>query len=303
MSQSEIVVGVNGSPSSLRAAEHAGAEAARRGLPLLLLHAWQTYPLYEGSPLFSTEDVEQAEGWVLADAQAALRRTAPDVEVRTRLRQERADVALIEASRSAALLFAGCHGGSSFWMGPVLGHITTHAHCPVVAVPPTAAVGPGDVVVGVDGSAVSSAAVGFAFDQAARWDATLRAVLAVTPTFDAYVASPEALDELRERGRRHLAESLAGHRDRHPDVEVQCSVSVSDAVPALQEAAAGAGLLVVGSHGRGALLRVALGSVSGSLLRAAPCPVAVVRSEHAITGHAIAEHVGADEHLVPVPLL
>jgi nucleotide-binding universal stress UspA family protein len=46
---------------------------------------------------------------------------------------------------------------------------------------------------------------------------------------------------------------------------------------ALQGAAASAGLLVVGSHGRGALLRAALGSVSSSLLRSAPCPVVVVR--------------------------
>lgn len=54
-------------------------------------------------------------------------------------------------------------------------------------------------------------------------------------------------------------------------------VSLDGPLLALREAAGTAALLVVGSHGRGALLRSALGSVSSSLMRSADCPVAVVR--------------------------
>jgi nucleotide-binding universal stress UspA family protein len=45
----------------------------------------------------------------------------------------------------------------------------------------------------------------------------------------------------------------------------------------LLEAAAGADLLVVGSHGRGPLGEVLLGSVSHRCVQHAACPVAVVR--------------------------
>ena len=53
-------------------------------------------------------------------------------------------------------------------------------------------------------------------------------------------------------------------------------VSTEHPVRALRSAADGASLLVLGSHGRGALLRYALGSISTTVLRVAPCPVAVV---------------------------
>jgi len=48
--------------------------------------------------------------------------------------------------------------------------------------------------------------------------------------------------------------------------------------PTLRRLGRDAGLVVLGSHGRGAVGRVLLGSVSGSMLREAVCPVAVVRT-------------------------
>lgn len=300
MSASCVVVGVNGSPSSLRAVEHGAAEAARRRVPVHLVHALEVVPAFDGLALVPLDAVEQAGARVLREAAERLQSVAPGVEVSTTLVPERPDAVLVDASRTAALLVLGRHEGSRAWAGPLLGRVSARAHCPVVVVPPGGVPADGAVVVGVDGSAVSAAAVDVAFESASRWGRRVVAVLAVTPTFDAYVASPVALDELRERGRRFLSESLAGACQRWPDVEVQPSVHVADAVPVLLEAAQDAALLVVGSHGRGALLRAALGSVSSSLLRTAPCPVVVVRPEDA-AGHR-AQH-RADEGLVGTPLL
>ena len=87
----------------------------------------------------------------------------------------------------------------------------------------------------------------------------------------------DALAKMHETLRSQLSESLAGWSDKYPDVPVTSLVSLEHPLQALRAATSDARLLVVGSHGRGALLRFALGSVSAAMLRTAPCAVAVVR--------------------------
>ena len=274
---SQIVVGVNGSEASKAAVRWAGAEAAVRHAPVLLVHAWNDAPNTETAWLLLADSARRAEAALLAEASELLRSVAPGVEQQTDLREGRADVALVDASEHAALLVLGRHGGSDAWLGPVLGHVSVRSRCPVVAVPVAPRSAPGDVVVGVDCSPVSQEAVGFAFQQASLHGAPLVAVLAVPPPFDAYLPDEPELVRLRHTGRRHLAEALTGWSERYPDVEVTETVSLDAPLSALQAAGAAAHLLVVGSHGRGAFLRTALGSVSSSLLRSARCPLVVVR--------------------------
>lgn len=83
---------------------------------------------------------------------------------------------------------------------------------------------------------------------------------------------------MHERGRRYLAEALSGCCEQYPDVAVSQLVALGAPLSMPTAAAQCAGLLVVGSHGRGTLRALALGSESSSLLRGAPCPVAVVRN-------------------------
>lgn len=273
-----VVVGVDGSAGADAALQRAVAEARERGLSLTLVHAWQLFPGYEGELAVALQDVDDAEAAVLQAAADRLEELAPDLEHDTRLLHTSPQVALVDAARTAALLVLGRHAGSSAWLGSVLGHVAAHAACPVLVVPPDAHPERGDVVLGVDGTALSVDAVEHAFGQADRWGTDLVAVLAVTPGFDAYVPSLPVLEQVEERGRRHLAEALAGGSERWPDVRVRQLVALGSPLPALRAAAQDAGVLVVGSHGRGALGRFALGSVSSSLLRSSPCPVAVVRA-------------------------
>jgi nucleotide-binding universal stress UspA family protein len=58
-------------------------------------------------------------------------------------------------------------------------------------------------------------------------------------------------------------------REGDPDVEV---VAMGEEI--------GAGLIVMGSRGRGGVRRALMGSVSDSVVRHAHCPVLVIRSEH-----------------------
>lgn len=137
-------------------------------------------------------------------------------------------------------------------------------------------------MVGVDGSEISSAAVDFAYDFADRHGRELVAVHAWTD-LPMHAMEPvrgwaEDWEDIRRRGQRLLGESLAGHAERHPGVVVRRTVSLGRPARALLDAADdGAALLVVGSHGRGTLGRLLLGSVSHAMIYHAPCPVAVVR--------------------------
>jgi nucleotide-binding universal stress UspA family protein len=276
--EQEVVLGVGGSADGTSALQFAVREAAGRDRPLLVIHAWETSPLYEGALLYSRHDLEQAAAIVLQGALDRIEELAPALDCRSRLVQGRPEDELVQASRRAELLVLGRSPHSTSRLGGVLSHVPARAACPVIAVPAGAAATRGDVVVGIDGDGVCLEAIGYAFEQASRWDVGLVAVMALATGFDAYLPSPGLLEQLHERGRRHLAEALSGWCERYPDVTVSHLVTLGAPLPAITEAAQNAGLLVVGTHGRGTLRALALGSVSSSLLRTAPCPIAVVRN-------------------------
>ncbi|MGH3371667.1 MAG: universal stress protein, partial [Nocardioidaceae bacterium] len=84
------------------------------------------------------------------------------------------------------------------------------------------------------------------------------------------------VDEIRS-AERLLAEALAGFADRYPDVQVAVEALPLPPQRVLTEASRSAALVVVGSHGRGPLSGLLLGSVSAAVLHHAACAVAVVR--------------------------
>jgi nucleotide-binding universal stress UspA family protein len=145
---------------------------------------------------------------------------------------------------------------------------------------------PGHVVVGVDGSAGSLAALDFAFDEAARRGTGLLVVSAYdlpevwSLTYGLPVTcTPEEIQHsVLENTRRVVAETLGDRAtaDGAPNVEVVARGG--GAAQVLVSAAVGSPLLVVGSRGLGGFRRMLLGSVSLTCVQHAPCPVTVVRS-------------------------
>ncbi|ORM36802.1 hypothetical protein BFL43_06190 [Williamsia sp. 1135] len=140
---------------------------------------------------------------------------------------------------------------------------------------------PNTVVVGVDGSRCSAQAVDVAFEEASLRNANLVAIHAWNFTKIQSVFRTEtprlSWKETRTAEQAVLAESLAGHSDRYPDVAVTQQVLNSDPVGALRDAGDNACLLVVGSHGRGGFAGRLLGSTSRALLHTVTCPVIVAR--------------------------
>jgi hypothetical protein len=115
----------------------------------------------------------------------------------------------------------------------------------------------------------------FAFEYAAAHRLSLHAVLCWHPDplhEMAWRGQPAA----PERVRAWLSESLAGWREKYPDVNVVAAVEREHPVPGLVGAATAQHLLVVGTRGHHALVGTLLGSVSQGVLHHATCPVAVV---------------------------
>lgn len=284
-----IVVGVDGSASALSAVTWAAQESARHRVPLRLVHGYllpsRGYPevILTGSEI--RQAIENLGRDKLEEATAAARAAAPEVEVTTDLVCCGATALLIEESRTARLVVVGSQG-----LGTVTGMIVgstalalaAHGKSPVVVVR-GAAVPDGPVVVGVDGSPTSEAALAYAFETASMRGAALTAIMCWQDFMveSAYSASRFTVDwgQVESEERRLLAQRLAGWQEKYPDVRVHPVVVRDRPVRALMRYGAEAQLLVVGSHGHGGFAGMLLGSTSQALVYNAPCPLAIVRPD------------------------
>ncbi|MEU2912776.1 universal stress protein [Streptomyces massasporeus] len=285
-----VVVGVDGSASSLAAVEAAAREARLRGAGLRVVHAfvWPAAHVPLGpSPLGPPEGgLRNVVDRLVAEAVERARTVAPELDVSDVVVTGEPLTVLEAQSRAAELVVVGTRGMGGFvglLVGSTAVHLAAHGRCPVLVVreQPHA---DGPIVLGVDGSAAGQNAVDFAFAEAALRSAPLVALHTWT-TWNApmpapqdpstpYASPPGALAEEEER---LLAEAVAGRQERYPGVAVDHRVVRGGTREALIEASRSAQLVVVGARGRGGFAGLLLGSVSQALLHHAHGPVAVVR--------------------------
>ncbi|WP_150461047.1 universal stress protein [Nesterenkonia ebinurensis] len=136
-----VVVGVDGSEQSLRAAHWAAAEAHRRELPLTVVTAY-SIPAFAASSMdggyamMDDSSLRAGAEKVLEEAKQFLRDYPGEVDYRI----ESGDPAavLLEYSESAAVLVVGSRGRGGFFgrlLGSVSSALPAHAKCPTVLVP------------------------------------------------------------------------------------------------------------------------------------------------------------------------
>ncbi|GAA4990399.1 universal stress protein [Kitasatospora paranensis] len=133
-----IVVGVDGSPSSLDALRWAVEQARVRGAAVEVVACWQ-YPVATGwtVPIAADEDLAGLARKVLDDSIAAATEAHHPVEIRPRVVEAGAAPGLLDAARGAELLVVGSRGHGGFTgalLGSVGQHCVQHAPCPVVVV-------------------------------------------------------------------------------------------------------------------------------------------------------------------------
>ncbi|MFJ5548893.1 universal stress protein [Streptomyces sp. NPDC093225] len=278
-----LTVGVDGSDSSLQAVDWAVDEAARRGLPLRLVHAslWERYEGV-GPPSDPDRPVDELMAeHIVAACTERVRQRAPEMTVSGDVLPDDAVSALLRAGDESSALVIGSRGRGEI-AGMLLGSVglavAAGAACPVVVVrgaEPNRSGVFGRVVVGVgDDPAGEADAVRFALRAAEVRGCALEAVrvrrghdhVAEQPRA---ASSPGAHEELAPTG---LTDALREAMGQHPGVEVRTRPVEGAAHRALLDASADADLVVVGArrrHGH-------LGRVTHALLHRSRCPVAVV---------------------------
>ncbi|HEU5426611.1 MAG TPA: universal stress protein [Actinocrinis sp.] len=290
-----IVVGVDASQHAARAADWAGDEAARRGVALHVVHALDSDPssalidsgadsssalIDSGTGSGRVHTAGEAADQLLAETQHRILGAHPSLTVTTELAHRAAAGALVLASREAALLVVGTRGRGGFAglpVGSVSARLAAHAHCPVVILrarghhqTPLQ-----EVVLGMQAHTAQEAIL-FAFTQAARAGAGVRAVHAWVP----YPAHAQGYisdtDIIARNAAEQMVADLAPVREKFPDVHVTLSVQRGHPAAVLADASERAQLTVVGAHRHRHPLSLGLGPVIHGVLGQAQSPVAVV---------------------------
>lgn len=158
--------------------------------------------------------------------------------------------------------------------GSVVIPVTAQARCPVVVVGDPEGGGQDRpcLVVGVDGSEPSKAALALAFEEADLRGCAVHAVAVWQPP----VFSLRTGDTLFHNQRRLLYETVAGWEKKYPDVQLHHEVQIGSPVEVLAEAGEHTLGIVVGRRGEGGYTGMRVGSVVHGLLHRAHCPVITV---------------------------
>ncbi len=282
-----IVVGVDRSPGSRAALVWAAGIARQLGHPLRVIQAWQ-YPadIIVRVGYVHLSDADHSEDRVAADLRHLVREVVGEpsgLDIRIEEARGPTTEALLRAASASdtEMLVVGSRGLGGFrglLLGSVSRQLCEHAPCPVTVVRGEVTsdqVQLGTVVVGLDGSDNASRALAFAGDLAQR--AGGRVIVA-------HAAGASATTEPAEF---HLSPAATAVQEQveawcaplhRRDIDHGVAIKQGDPRQVLREIVAehDADLLVVGSHGRGAMAHLLLGSVANSLAQHCQVPVTIV---------------------------
>ncbi len=291
-----VLVGYDGSDrAAADAVVWAATEAVRRDQRLVVLFATGYAHLqdtasslaHRPSPALVSKAEQVAEKGV-----ALARASAPSVQASSLVSSMGAAAALCELSRGATYVVLGTQRYGRIaqaLLGSVVFAVATHGRAPVVVVrgEDVGLSGPDrPVVVGIDGSPGSDAALDSAADVAASCGADLMVVSAWEMPRSDHWSQIYLVDETwrteaieaSSRGAFAAAKrACARAHERHPHLTIRDLVQEGRAERLLVRAHENTGLIVVGARGRSDFVSLLLGSVSRSVVHAATCPVAIIR--------------------------
>lgn len=305
MPQDAVVVGVMGGDLDDTCLAWAAGAAQRTGRPLHLVHARED--VMSASSLVSFSGIEPAliggfafsdfldpsqaleQDSVLMEILAGARQRWPDLDITGSGPIGRRERVLVEASEDAYMIIVGApkrRGLQRFLERPSMA-VAMHAACPVVIIVPAGVrVEPqGPVIAAVDGSEHSRYALERAFIVArTRGERLVVVTTWAIEVLDGAVLTTYGTDAWTavEEGHRAMVQSMIDPlAAQYPDVEIEVRVIRGHPAHVITELSDEAGLLVLGSRGRGGFRGMLLGSVTHEVIETATCPVLIARNtEH-----------------------
>ena len=289
--QQRVIVGVDGSEGSIEALRWAAQAAARRTWPLHVMTCAQLPISIEagmvGAGAFAGSSMD-----VIVHDQEEVNQRAVDLArtfglgltVSGETVLGAPGYALVSVSHPDDLLVVGAtshQGHLTDMLGSVPTVVAHRAKCPVVVVHGGERRGPdlSRIVVGIDGSAGSEAALEWAIEETLRSDAELVLVHGwMYPYTGARTGISEPRDEMRLDAMRTLESAALKVNELAPAVRHHSIITEESPAKAIIDAAVDADLVVVGSRGHGGFVALLLGSVSRTVLQHSSRPVAVVRA-------------------------
>ncbi|MEW2166047.1 universal stress protein [Streptomyces sp. NPDC007084] len=289
-----IVVGLDGTPESVTAADWAAREAVRTDARLHVVHVWLWQPLVY-APLAGVSVPPAVEESQRAWAENLPRETAarltlehPGLAVSAECVSDQPAGGLLAAAKDAELLVLGSRGLSGvhgFLVGSVALSVAARSRTPLVLVraetetEAARAQDAGEVVLGLDLDHPDAAVIEFAFEAAARRSVGLRVLTGWTlPAFYGFSGASDATvnAELLAAAQHRLTEVVRPWREKFPAVDVREQSVSGGAGPALVDASRNAGLVVVGRKNRSAPVGAHIGPVTQAVLHHSVAPVAVI---------------------------
>jgi len=290
MTTKPVVVAVDGSEDSLRAAEWAALEARRQSRPLRIVSAPALVPRlhsYQASPTVVANALRGIAARALGTAITRCEEVAPGLPVTTDLLSGEPALAVTAAGLDAAMLVVGARGAGGFAamvLGSVSRYVASRAACPVVVVREESMAVHREIAVGIRDPQDTGAALAFAFDEAARRSADLVAVhtwywIPAAPRAVGGAAAglrPDDPARVSAEADRQLAAALAGWHDKYPTVNVRRDVIHGHPARVLASYSARADLVVLGRHRHPHGAGPGIGSVQHAVLDHAHGPVAII---------------------------
>jgi nucleotide-binding universal stress UspA family protein len=285
MGAKPVVVGVDGSEDSLLAAEWAATEARRHGLPLRIVSAPAMVPPthpYPATPVTVASALREASVRALEMGVGRAEEAAPGLEISADLLSGPPALAVADCDSGATMLVVGARGAGGFTamvLGSVGRYAAIRAACPVIVVRQASMAVHQEVAIGIRDPHDTSAALTFAFEEAAARHADLVVVhawywfpsaLRARAEADDVLQVPFHPEQISAEAASGLSAALDGWREKYTDVPVRCDVIHGHPARVLANYSARADLVVIGRHGSG------IGSIQHVLLDHARGPVAVV---------------------------